>query len=199
MSRHQVFSIEYDSIKNVILTSCHIAKPFDPNRTNPGSVEHFKFNAIWDTGATGTMITKEVAEKVGLPNVGMALVGGIGGNKLCNKYLMNLVLPNEVGISAMTVTEGKFGEQGDVLIGMNVIGKGDFVITNNAKTVVSFRLPSFETIKFKADPSIKKEYNFNRNEKVKVRNTETGEIITRKWKRIEKLVKKGQYEIADDS
>jgi hypothetical protein len=74
LSTHQVFSIEYDSIKNVILTPGHIAKPSDPNRTNPDSVEHFKFNAIWDTGATGTMITKKVAEKVSLPNIGMAMV-----------------------------------------------------------------------------------------------------------------------------
>jgi hypothetical protein len=112
---------------------------------------------------------------------------------------MNLVLPNKVGISAMTVTEGKFGEQGDVLIGMNIIGRGDFVITNNAKTVVSFRFSSFETIKFKSDPSIRKQHNFNQNEKVKVKNTETGEIITRKWKHIEKLVKKGQYELVEEN
>jgi hypothetical protein len=144
------------------------------------------------------MITKEVAHKVSLPQTGIAKVRGIGGERLCNKYLMNLVLPNHVGLSAMTVTEGVFGEQGDVLIGMDVIGKGDLAITNNARTVVSFRLPSFETIKFEADPSIKKQHNFKRNDRVKVKNKETGKEIHRKWKYVEELVKKGQYEIVDD-
>jgi hypothetical protein len=44
------------------------------------------------------------------------LVGGIGGNKLWNKYLMNLALLKKVGISTMTVTEGNL----EKLIGMNV-------------------------------------------------------------------------------
>lgn len=199
MSKHQVFSIEYDSITNVILSPCHISQPFNPDEIDPRRVDHFKFTAIWDTGATNTMITKKVAQKVGLPNTGMAKVSGIGGERLTNKYLMNLVLPNNVGLSAMSVTEGKFGEQGDVLIGMDVITKGDFAVTNNSKTVVSFRLPSFETIKFKTDPSIKKQYNFNRNDRVKVRSKETGKEMTRKWKKVEKLVKNGQYEIVDSS
>ena len=48
----------------------------------------------------------------------------------------------------------KIGAQGiDVLIGMDIISKGDFAVSNyNGKTQFSFRLPSQEDVDYKKDP-----------------------------------------------
>lgn len=50
----------------------------------------------------------------------------------------------------------KIGEQGiDVLIGMDVISKGDFAISNyNGKTQFSFRIPSQNDVDYKAEANI---------------------------------------------
>jgi len=59
------------------------------------------------------------------------------------------VLPQGVGIPYLKVTEGDLPTNTDVLIGMDIITTGDFVITNkNWRTTFSFRIPSIEYIEF---------------------------------------------------
>jgi hypothetical protein len=63
-----------------------------------------------------------------------------------------LVLPfgNEVGFLYLRVTQAKI-KDADILIGMDIISAGDFVVTNyEGKTVFSFRIPSCECIDFVA-------------------------------------------------
>lgn len=77
-------------------------------------------------------------------------VHGVHGVSEENVYLVSIALPNNVIISPVRVTEcetlnGPF----DVLIGMDIISIGDFVITNlNNQTVMSFRIPSVSRIDF---------------------------------------------------
>jgi hypothetical protein len=59
----KTFTIEYNGIKNDLLSSCGISKALDV----AGFVE---FNAIWDTGATGSAISKRVVQKLGLEPTG---------------------------------------------------------------------------------------------------------------------------------
>ena len=56
--------------------------------------------------------------------------------------LVNLLLPNKIGIPSLRVSEGIL-KGFDVLIGMDIISLGDFAITHkNDGTVFSFQLPS---------------------------------------------------------
>jgi hypothetical protein len=62
--------------------------------------------------------------------------------------LVNLYLPNQVRVLKVLVAEGIPGGA-DMLIGMDIIGLGDFAVSNyNNKTVFSFRMPSMDTIDF---------------------------------------------------
>ena len=72
---------------------------------------------------------------------------GVG---LMNKYMVNLILNNEVRISNVTVMDSEIGNQGiDVLIGMDIITMGDFAVSNyEGRTQFSFRLPSQEHIEY---------------------------------------------------
>lgn len=97
---------------------------------------------IWDTGATTTCITAEVANKLGLIPTGTAVTSTAGGDKECNTYCIDIILPNDVIIRNLNVFEVHLND-GDALIGMDVIRFGDFTISNfNGKTKLSFRIPS---------------------------------------------------------
>ncbi len=111
-------------------------------------------NGIWDTGATGSAITKTAARKLGLVPVAFTRVAGVHGAEIVPVYNVLLTLNNENISIPVRVTEGKassFSIEGDadVLIGMDVITRGDFCISNYAgKTVMTFRFPSLETIDY---------------------------------------------------
>ena len=75
-------------------------------------------------------------------------VYGVAGLMVADVFLVNILLPNKVGVSELPVTLGKlFGA--DVLIGMDIIGQGDFAVTHpNGNTKFSFRMPSQADIDF---------------------------------------------------
>ncbi|MBO5336303.1 MAG: retropepsin-like domain-containing protein [Lachnospiraceae bacterium] len=110
----------------------------------------FPIKAQWDTGATGTCISKELVKKLGIVPTGMIKVHTPSGIGLMNKYMINLILNNEVRISNVTVMDSEIGNQGiDVLIGMDIITIGDFAVSNyEGRTQFSFRLPSQEHIEY---------------------------------------------------
>ena len=97
------------------------------------------FKAIWDTGATGCVII----------STGRAKVFGVHGESEVDTFLVNIDLPNQVGFPGVPATIGEFGKDADLLIGMNIITRGDFAVTNlNGKTKFSFRFPSEVHIDF---------------------------------------------------
>jgi len=104
--------------------------------------------AIWDTGATGTVVSQNVIDQLGLKPVGMTVASGIQGDHNTEVYLICVGLPNGVGFPSIKATRGII-RGADVLIGMDIITRGDFAITHqNGKTCFSFRCPSCETIDF---------------------------------------------------
>lgn len=109
-----------------------------------------EIQAIWDTGATGTVVTRELAKQLDLFPAGRTTVLGVHGPKEVNEYFVGLVLPNGLEIDIVKVTEADMlADNCHALIGMDIIGKGDFAITNfNGVTVFSFRYPSMQVIDF---------------------------------------------------
>jgi hypothetical protein len=59
---------------------------------------------------------------------------------------VHIHLPNDVLIGPIQVVEGML-EGVDVLIGMDIIGEGDFILTNNdGHTDFSFTIPSVKKL-----------------------------------------------------
>lgn len=131
-------------------TACHISPSFDPSSTpvdqHPASCE---FVAIWDTGATNSVITQQVIDACGLVATGMAQSQSAHGTKVVETFLVNIGLINEVQILSVPVTKAELGPDTQVLIGMDIITLGDFVVTNkDGITVFSFRTPSQVCVDF---------------------------------------------------
>ena len=142
-------TVAYNGKSNVLRSQVRISTAFDPNKNTPPPKSEFV--AIWDTGASASVISKNVAEKCGLRQTGVAPVHTVGGRQTSPTYLVCIDLPNRVGFPSVRVTEGELSG-GDVLIGMDIIGMGDFSVTNHkGKTVFSFRVPSVSKIDFVAE------------------------------------------------
>ena len=78
----------------------------------------------------------------------MAKVSGVHWEQLAETYLVNIALPNKVIFHSVRVTKGQIRD-GDVLIGMDIIGMGDFSVTNSGGiTKFSYRTPSIEHIDY---------------------------------------------------
>ncbi|MEN1995349.1 retroviral-like aspartic protease family protein [Stenotrophomonas bentonitica] len=126
---------------HVIDSECQVSAAFDPGNGDPNQ-PFTLFNAIWDTGATGSVITQHAAAAMGISPSGMTVVHGVNGQHNSPTYLVNIMLPGGVMFSGLQVTEGVLGGHYNVLIGMDIIGAGDFAVSFcGGKTVMSFRVP----------------------------------------------------------
>jgi hypothetical protein len=107
---------------------------------------------IWDTGATGSVITESTARLLGLQALKRVMVQGVHGNKEVNVYYINITLNNKNITLNTQVTEcDELSPDNSVgmLIGMNVITMGDFAISNyQGDTIMTFRVPSLQKIDF---------------------------------------------------
>lgn len=146
------FTTKSNGIVRELINQIHVSEVHDPTTQAPLPTRK-QYQAIWDTGATNTVITRKVVEELNLQPTGRETVCAVGaGDTLhafeTNTYLVNLYLPNNMTIVGVRVSEGSVGGC-DLLLGMDVILQGDFAITNyNGQTWWTFRAPSNEPIDF---------------------------------------------------
>jgi len=134
----------------VILTDCQACAGFDPHTTPQHQHPPLEsFRAIWDTGATSSVITDDVVNRCGLKPTGMVQVQHAQGVSTAETFIVNIMLPQGVGFTNLTVTRGNLSPGVQMLLGMDVITKGDLSITNvGGRTVFSFRVPSVAEVDF---------------------------------------------------
>lgn len=135
-----VFTEKYDKIQRRLINSAVVES----------SQNVLPVKAQWDTGATGTCISRELVNRLNLMPTGKVKVSTPSGVGVMNKYVINLVLNNEIRIQNLIVMDSEIGKQGiDVLIGMDIISTGDFAVSNfDEKTQFSFRIPSQEHVEY---------------------------------------------------
>ncbi|MDM7999311.1 MAG: retroviral-like aspartic protease family protein [Dehalococcoidia bacterium] len=142
------FTARCDKLSRVLLSEVQVGEPFEPVKEPPPK-DTKKFIAIWDTGASNSVISQAVVSSCGLKPTGMAKVHTANDDRVAATYLISVWLPNSVCFTNLRVTEGTIGGSADMLIGMDIIGQGDFAVTNyGGNTTFSFRVPSCECIDF---------------------------------------------------
>ena len=109
--------------------------------------------ALWDTGAAITCISKKVADELKLIPTGYITILGSSGSARKPTYLVDIVLRNNVCVRGVRASEAEFGTQGiDMLIGMDIIGLGDFAVSNyENNTAFTFRIPSVKRTDYVAE------------------------------------------------
>ena len=135
------FTLRNENLTHELLTPCGVcAAKSSSTPISPSDI--MQFHALWDTGATASVISSEVAISLGLLPISQCMTYHAQGQSLVNVYLVNLVLPNQILVRDVRVTEGNLNGFG-VLIGMDIINLGDFALTHrDNKTVFSFQIPA---------------------------------------------------------
>lgn len=103
----------------------------------------YRVKALWDTGATRSVVSTAFADRISLPSVDFTQIHGAGGLQNSRVFLVDFLIPGtNVRINGLSVTEFTGNGRFDALIGMDVITMGDLSITNaGGQTCFSFRLP----------------------------------------------------------
>ena len=152
INQPRAFTIEHKGVIDRLKTECGICKEYDPNfeqEAIPLPIHNCK--ALWDTGASKSVISANVVQALNLESFGKTLVFHADGESMLNLYYVNIVLPNNLGSYTVKVTEGKLTGM-DVLIGMDIISQGDFSITSSkGKTKFSFQVPSTHDIDYEKE------------------------------------------------
>jgi len=135
------FEVNYNNIAHELKTQVilfAVSAPA-PNKT-------VAINAIWDTGATHSVITPEIAKFLRLFAIDTVPIIGVNNEKPESKpvSIVHVGLPNNVLLQTRRVSVTNIGGGADMLIGMDIITLGDFLISNTGKkTSFSFVMPPF--------------------------------------------------------
>lgn len=114
----------------------------------PGGKQSPPFKAVWDTGATRSVVTRRVSRH--LDPVGVTQILGVNSETIVFTYFASLLLPNNE-VVRLQVAEVESAAGPDVLVGMDIIALGDFAVSSyEGTTSFTFRMPSQERIDFTA-------------------------------------------------
>jgi hypothetical protein len=135
--RHYAYDLEYSHIIREIRTpiSVYSSRTFADGKC-------IKTEAVWDTGATLSAMSPKIVQDLSLSPIDQCYIGGINGEKQSDVVIVSVILPN-----GMLLTGRRFFVSNipgaDIIIGMDIISMGDFVITNaRGKTMFSFVIPT---------------------------------------------------------
>lgn len=140
------FTLKYKGLKLILSTDVWLTPITSDSQID--ALKLRKYRAIYDTGATNSVISQKVIDECGLHPTGMTIVYTAKGEGTSETYYVTICLPNKVCFPFTRVTKGILPEV-DVLIGMDILSQGDFAVTNyENKTTFSFRVPSCKCIDF---------------------------------------------------
>ena len=147
----RAFTKKWDTIVRALSDTVKVSEPRvhgnDPDEAVDGS-DIPNFQAIWDTGATGTLISSRVVDDLNLVPIRPVTIETANGETDSEVYLIELWLGNGFILTGVPVVRGELKDI-DVLIGMDVISLGDFAVTNkDDETWMSFSMPSKRHLDF---------------------------------------------------
>lgn len=137
-----VFTKEYKSQPDSILSNVIICPAVDLSTDNVVPVHCQVEDVLWDTGATNTLISKQVVDALGLQAKNKVIISSAGGDIESWTYIVHVILPTgtaELNVQAVLNDNPDY----DVVIGMDIINTCDFCYTKkDGKRVFSLHHPS---------------------------------------------------------
>lgn len=146
---NQAFTTRFNGRASRLINQVEIFPAFAVGATPlPGK----KYVALYDTGATHSTISPKVVQELNLPNIRATRVGVGGGFHDTTSHLVNIKLPSNVMCPMFQVAKIHVPSGEDVIIGMDILGSGDFAVTqDNGNTVFSFCVPARKCLDFVAE------------------------------------------------
>ena len=101
----QAFTIKFNGLSRRTITHVRVMPGFDPRTPPELPLPGVETDALWDTGASRSVISSELVQELGLMPVGTTVVNHAGGKGTSNTYIVNFTLPNNVHVAGSLVTE----------------------------------------------------------------------------------------------
>jgi len=145
------FTSRYKGRSLRLTNEVEIFPAFDP-ATTPSPPQGKKYLALYDTGATNSAVSPRVVADFQLPSIRAKTVFVGSGSYVTSGHLVNVKLPNSVLFRMVDVAKLVLPVGIDALIGMDILGMGDFTVTHqDGNTTFSFCFPSRKEIDFAAE------------------------------------------------
>lgn len=141
-----VFTQKCPDIIDAIISECRVCPPVDFMKGELPEEVYISQNAMWDTGATNTLISPRIIQTLKLKPFGKSSISSANGVIEANSYLIHVGLPSGSIITNILALENN-NEDYEIVIGMDIITQGDFAFSNKDEhSTFSFRIPSSEEI-----------------------------------------------------
>lgn len=125
-----VFLFPKNTKRRSLYTPCKVEKV--TKHSDPDLVceqKDFDVDAQWDTGAQITTISHSLIDRLGLESTGAKTVlYGVGGETDSEFYNINIRMPGGIFIRNLRVAVADYEDTAELLIGMDVILKSDFIL-----------------------------------------------------------------------
>jgi predicted aspartyl protease len=136
ISKNFSLTYKYTKLQRRIITPIHLYAVSAPTPKDTVT------NALWDTGATFSVITPWIQQELGLVPIGLKLVRGVTGSQKVPVVMLTIELPNEVLKQNIEVAVCSFSNDIGMIIGMDIITLGGFALLHgNKHTEFSFTIP----------------------------------------------------------
>lgn len=166
--QHSAFTVRYNGRSPRLTSEIEVFPAFGyipGNPLPPGK----KYIALYDTGATHSAVSPQVVTDLQLASIGARTVCVGSGRFDTTSHIVNIALPNRVMFPMMSVASLVLLGGVDAIIGMDILGLGDFTVTHHRnQTTFSFCIPSRKEIDFVAEvtapPATARSNKVGRNE-----------------------------------
>lgn len=141
-----VYTQKNSDIIDAIISECRVCAPVDFLKGEMPETVYTSQNAMWDTGATNTLISTKIVQSLKLKSFGKSSISSANSVIETNTYLIHIGIPSGSIITNILAIEND-NEDYEIVIGMDIITQGDFAFSNkDGHSTFSFRLPSTEEI-----------------------------------------------------
>jgi len=137
--RYYAFDTEYKKIAREITTPVSI---FSSHTSAEGKcVETY---AVWDTGATHSVLSPKIVQDLDLFPIDTCIVRGINHDQISDIVIASICITSDLLLTGKRFSVNNI-PGADVLLGMDIITMGDFIINNaEGQTLFSFVIPPFK-------------------------------------------------------
>jgi len=108
--------------------------------TSPDNGKSINVTAIWDTGATTSLINEKIVKTLKLKEISVAKVKHVAGTSTFPIYLAAIEIQGGMNLSEHRLVSFPSIHAFEMIIGMDIIALGKFCIENkNGNSVFSFK------------------------------------------------------------
>jgi hypothetical protein len=134
--KHEALTYKYTGLTDSIVTPIEVfSDVYD-------EVTSYLTNALWDTGAMGSVVSPAIVVKLSLDIVDTVEITGINGDSEAEVTVISVHFPNGAVINDLRVAVCDMSPDTEIILGMDAITQMDLAITNgNNQTQFSFVIP----------------------------------------------------------